>query len=124
MVSAFKLSIPPGDVKWPLGGWLKLRDTPGIVRHLDISGHATYDGPNGLAVVVTIDNTPRFGPLLHVSISHHRRDPLWTEIKALRAAFFPDDVDVMMMLPAAQDYVNLHEHAFHLIQTPERWGLR
>jgi hypothetical protein len=124
MVSTSNLSIPEGNVKWPLGGWLKLRATPGIVQRLDISGHATYDGPNGLGVVVTIDNTPRFGPLLHASISHHRRDPLWSEIKAMRAAFFPADIDVMMVLPAESDYVNLHEHAFHLVQTPERWSLR
>jgi hypothetical protein len=119
-----KLSIPPGDVRWPLGGWLKLRETPAPIHNLDIGGHAAYDGPNGLAVVVTVDNTPRFGPLLHVSLSYRKRDPFWTEIKAARAAFFPSDVDVMMMLPAERDYVNLHPHAFHLIQTPERWDLR
>jgi hypothetical protein len=95
-----------------------------VVAQLDVADHAAYDGPNGLGVVATIDNTPRFGPLLHVSISHHRRDPFWTEIKALREVFFPDDVDAMMMLPQPQDYVNLHPHAFHVIQTPERWGLR
>lgn len=124
MVSTSRLSIPEGDVKWPLGGWLKGRPTPVPVRNLDVSGYATYDGPNGLGVIVTIDNTPRFGPLLHASISHHRRDPLWSEIKAMRAAFFPSDIDVMMMLPAESDYVNLHPHAFHLIQTPEAWNLR
>jgi hypothetical protein len=88
--------------------------------------HAVWalGGPNGLGVIVTIDNTPRFGSLLHVSISHHRRDPLWSEIKALREVFFPPDIDVMMMLPRESDYVNLHPHTFHLIQTPERWDLR
>jgi len=124
MVSTTKLSIPDGDVKWPLGGWLKVRQTPSVVAHLDVSGHAAYDGPSGLGVVVTIDNTPRFGPLLHVSLSYRRRDPFWHEIKAARAAFFPPDIDVMMMLPAEADYVNLHPHTFHLIQTPERWALR
>ena len=118
------LSIPPGDVKWPLGGWLKPRETPNIVGQLDVSGHAVYEGPNHLAVVVTIDNTPRFGPLLHVSLSYSRRDPFWSEIKAAREAFFPSDVDVMMMLPREADYVNLHPHTFHLVQTPERWGLQ
>jgi hypothetical protein len=118
------LSIPAGDVKWPTGGWLKARDTPGVIQSLDIGGYATYDGPNGLGVIVTIDNTPRFGPLLHVSISHHRRDPLWSEIKTLREVFFPSDIDVMMMLPRESDYVNLHPHTFHLVQTPERWDLR
>jgi hypothetical protein len=121
---ATKLAIPPSDVKWPLGGWLKLRETPGVVADLDISGHAAYDGPNRLAIVVTIDNTPRFGPLLHVSLSYRRRDPFWSEIKAAREAFFPPSIDVMMMLPRESDYVNLHPHTFHLIQTPETWGLQ
>jgi len=30
----------------------------------------------------------------------------------------------MMMLPREADYVNLHPHTFHLVQTPERWGLQ
>jgi hypothetical protein len=121
---ATRLTVPTGNVKWPLGGWLKARPTPSVVEMLDVSGFATFDGPNGLAVIVTIDNTPRFGPLLHASISHHRRDPFWDEIKAMRATFFPSDIDVMMMLPRASDYVNLHPHTFHLIQTPEAWDLR
>lgn len=124
MVRSGSIAIPTGDVKWPLGGWLKLRETPSIVGQLDVSGHAAYDGPNGLVVVMTIDNTPRFGPLLHVSLSYRKRDPFWSEIKAAREAFFPPDIDVMMMLPAERDYVNLHPHTFHLIQTPERWDLR
>jgi hypothetical protein len=111
-------------VKWPLGGWLKVRETPGIIDRLDTSGQAAYDGPNGLALLATIDNTPRFGPLLHVSLSYRKRDPFWSEIKAAREAFFPPDIDVMMMLPRERDYVNLHPHTFHLIQTPERWDLR
>jgi hypothetical protein len=118
------VTIPPGDVKWPLGGWLNLRETPPIVGQLDVAGRAAYEGPNHVAVLVTIDNTPRFGPLLHVSLSHRKRDPYWSEIKAAREAFFSPDIDVMMILPRASDYVNLHPHTFHLVQTPERWGLR
>ena len=121
---ATRLAIPAGDVKWPLGGWLKVRETPEVIGQLDISGQAAFDGPNGLAVIATVDNTPRFGPLLHVSLSYRKRDPFWSEIKAAREAFFPSDIDVMMMLPRESDYVNLHPHTFHLIQTPERWDLR
>jgi hypothetical protein len=121
---ATRLAIPADDVKWPLGGWLKVHETPGIIDRPDTSGQAAYEGPNGLTVLATIDNTPRFGPLLHVSLSYRKRDPFWSEIKAAREAFFPPDIDVMMMLPRESDYVNLHPHTFHLIQTPERWGLQ
>ena len=41
----------------------------------------------------------------------------------VRDAFYPDDVDVMMILPRAMDYVNVHEHVFHLQQTPVVWGI-
>ena len=87
-------------------------------------GKASYFGPNGLTVIVSYDRTPRWGPLLHASISHHKRDPFWHEIKAMRQAFFPADIDVMMVLPQAGDYVNVHEHCFHLWQTPQEWGLQ
>lgn len=88
-----------------------------------VMGSAAYDGPNGVKVIVSLDRTPKWGPLLHASISHRRRDPYWHEIKAMRETFFPADIDAMMVLPKAEDYVNVHEHCFHLWQTPQSWGL-
>jgi len=85
---------------------------------------AAYAAPNGLRVIVTIDITAKFGPLLHTSISHHKRDPFWHEIKAMREVFFPTNIDAMIMLPKAADYVNLHEHAFHVVQCPTAWDMR
>ena len=84
---------------------------------------AAYDGPKGMRIIVTVDST-RFGPLLHCSISYHHRDPFWSEIKAMREVFFPPDVDAMMMLPRSSDYVNVHEHTFHVVQTPSAWDMR
>lgn len=112
---------------WPLGGTLKfITGQPAGLEPLkgNVSGMAAFRGPNGLHVIVTIDNTFKFGALLHTSISHHKRDPYWHEIKAMREAFFPPDVDAMIMLPRASDYVNLHEHAFHVVQCPTEWGMR
>lgn len=123
------LSIPLHDLKWPLGGWLRLIDgrneqAPFETWAGPLLGSAAYDGPNGLRIIVTIDSTPRFGPLLHCSISYRRRDPFWSEIKAMRQVFFPPDVDAMMMLPKEGDYVNVHEHTFHVVQTPSAWDMR
>jgi hypothetical protein len=126
--------LPDGEVLgWPLGGRLVRdhhheQDALGVTglgtKSAPIGGLRSYMGPNNVAVIATIDHTPRFGNLLHCSISHRKRDPFWDEIKAMRQVFFPSWVDVMMMLPAEEDYVNVHEHTFHLQQCPERWGIR
>jgi hypothetical protein len=75
----------------------------------------------GLTVVASMDPS-RHGSLLHVSVSRFAEDPTWAEIKAVRDAVYPDDIDVMMVLPKAADYVNAHEHCFHLWTTPDAWG--
>jgi hypothetical protein len=117
--------VPTAErLAWPLGGWLRRVKTPVAVLRLNIAGNATYQGGSHLAFIVTIDRTPKWGELLHVSLSHAHRDPYWDEIKAARELFFDNEMDVMMVLPRAADYVNLHEHAFHLIEMPEPWGLR
>lgn len=82
-----------------------------------------WRGPQRLSVIASVDNT-HHGPLLHVSLAYPRRDPNWADIRAVRDAFYSPNVDVMMVLPAAVDYVNCHPHAFHLWQCPEGWGIR
>ncbi len=57
-------------------------------------------------------------------MSYPDRDPDWATIRAIRDLFYPSTVDVMMVLPRAEDYVNIHRHVFHLWQTPTVWGLR
>lgn len=81
---------------------------------------ATHDG---LRVIASLDDTPH-GLLLHVSMSYAHKNPKWSEIRAIKDAFFGDAVDAMMVLPRAVDYVNVHEHTFHLWQTPTAWGLQ
>lgn len=66
---------------------------------------------------------PKFNALLHVSMSYPDHDPSWEEIKMVRAVFFPRDVDAMMILPRAGNYVNKHEHCFHLWQCPGEWTI-
>jgi len=82
-----------------------------------------YHSGSGLALIVSVDETPH-GRLLHVSMSYADHDPTWEEIKLVREAIYSPDVDVMMVLPKAIDYVNAHEHCFHLWQTPVEWDLR
>lgn len=75
-----------------------------------------------MSVIASVDHTPH-GVLLHVSIARPDRIPSWSEIKAVRDYFFPSNVDVMMVLPRAEDYVNIHNYAMHLWQMPFEWRL-
>lgn len=85
---------------------------------------AVYEHQNsGMRIIVSVDSSPH-GPLLHASISHPKRDPNWDEIKELRGVFFSEDMDVMMVLPRPELYVNVHHHCFHIWQTPVGWGIK
>ena len=62
----------------------------------------------------------------HLSISHQVLDeqghgrpgryPTWDEIKDARYRFTPSDIEMCMILPRPQDFVNVHETCFHLHQ--------
>lgn len=62
----------------------------------------------------------------HMSISfvNHRgepsRYPRWDEIAHARDELLPVDVGFVMHLPAAGEYVALHDSTFHLHEHPER----
>jgi hypothetical protein len=83
-----------------------------------------YLGQGHLSVIVTVDDTEKWGPLLHVSAALPDRLPSWPLMRAIRDAFYGDDIDVMMVLPRAKDYVNEHEFCLQYWETPEAWGVR
>jgi len=62
----------------------------------------------------------------HASVSFidHRgaptRYPTWDEIAGARDEFLPADLAFVMHLPAAGEYVALHDTTFHLHEHPER----
>jgi hypothetical protein len=78
----------------------------------------------GLRVIVSHDYTDKWGVMLHASLSLPNRLPNWDEVRAVKDAVFGEQVDVMMVLPKAADYVNHHEYTFHLWQTPEHWDMQ
>lgn len=59
---------------------------------------------------------------LSVSFRDHRgalsRYPTWDELADARDALLADDVGFVMHLPAADQYVALHDTTFHLHQFP------
>lgn len=85
-----------------------------------MAGGKAYRCADGMVVIATFDPSPH-GVLLHVSVSYAYHDPTWNDLKQLRSAFFPDNVDVIQVLPRAGEYVNVHQHCFHLYQAPEVW---
>lgn len=132
------LRVPHGDVVLADGRRLRLWG-PGDPRRRAVARRAAaildldgWDGPKRLIVICSLDDHHRIGRLLHVSMSYPDRDPPWADIKAVRYAFYPRDVDVMMMLPRDELYVSgvpdprvgMDSHVFHLQQTPERWDAR
>ena len=50
----------------------------------------------------------------HLSIAHPHRNPSWKELHDTRYDLVPDDVYMALILPPSRQYVNLHEHCFHL----------
>lgn len=62
----------------------------------------------------------------HLSISHRdhkdqpRRYPTWDEIAHARDELLPADVNFVMHLPTADQYVALHDTCFHIHEHPER----
>jgi hypothetical protein len=118
--------LPEGDVRLPDGRLLKrfgveleAEVAPGVIQRQ----RAWQCPPISLRVIGSDEQTPH-GLLLHVSLSHPNKLPTWEEVTMVRDAFFGADIDVMMVLPQAADYVNAHPYVFHLWQTPTTWGMR
>lgn len=86
----------------------------GLLDYVAYRGHTH-------TVMVTLDNT-KHGVLLHTSVSRRDTDPTWETIKAVKTLVY-GDIDVMMVLPKAELYVNVHQHCFHLWQMPVAWEI-
>ena len=78
---------------------------------------------SNLKVFYSEDNTPKWRWLKHLSVSRKNRYPTWDEIVLVKEKFM-GDINVAMILPRKEDYINIHENCFHLWQIPEGWGLQ
>ena len=116
--------IPAGGVALTDGRRLSFSHTATLRMPGALPCHAAWwTCDDGLKVCASLDST-QHGRLLHVSLSYPDRDPTWEDIKAVRYAFYPSNVDVAMMLPADGFYVNVHPFCFHMWQVPVTWGIR
>lgn len=76
---------------------------------------------------------------LHISISHNsklrqqheqigeanipKRIPNWEEIKQVRQKFAPAELNMAIMFPPPEKYVNIHSTCIHLLQIPVELAL-
>jgi hypothetical protein len=126
-----RATLPEGDVTLANGLILVLDHaaTPMMQEEYRRSGSisagmAVYVARTGMLVMATVDATVRFGDLLHCSISYRDRNPSWREIRLVKDAFYGADRDAMIVLPRERDYINVHQHCFHLWEMPQAWGIR
>jgi hypothetical protein len=92
-----------------------------VLRLLDRTANGVaYQTRNGMKVLVSLDPTPH-GLLRHVSASYPTRLPSWDDLRLLRDAFFPPDLDVIQVLPRAGQYINVHAYCLHLFEAPAEW---
>lgn len=76
-----------------------------------------YRTDSNCAIIVASEPVGPNGALRwHLSISHSRRYPHWEEIKAARYELIPDEAMMAMILPPAEQYVNLNPYCFHLYE--------
>lgn len=60
------------------------------------------------------------GGMWHLSISHPNRNPMYDEIKEARYKYMPDNINVAVLFPPIDEFVNLHSFCFHLWQINDR----
>lgn len=86
-------------------------------------GVRAYRSECGIGILLSVDDTGKFGKLQHVSVSRQDRYPSWDELITIKERFFGDE-DCMMVMPKKKDYVNLHKFCFHIWKTPEDWEIQ
>ena len=80
----------------------------------------TYVRNVGDGKLFALVGTPENEGEWHLSISFRdnkgelSRYPRWDEIIHCRETLIPDDVNMVMILPALDDYVAMHKTTFHL----------
>lgn len=50
----------------------------------------------------------------HMSMSHPKRYPTWDEIAKARYELIPNEVEMVMVLPPKERYINIHEYCLQL----------
>lgn len=129
------MSRVPGTYNRPRsrvsGGLGKIHQAakPDAIRHLE-GQHAAFTSDSGCSIICAHEPAksapagiwlpPEELRIFHLSIAHPDRYPTWDEVADARYELIPDDVTMAMLLPPSGEYVNAHEHCFHLWQIDDR----
>jgi len=54
----------------------------------------------------------------HLSIAGRDRYPTWDEVAAIRYQLLPKDRCYAMLLPPVEEYINIHNFGFQLVEVP------
>ncbi|HEY7620314.1 MAG TPA: hypothetical protein VH834_11105 [Solirubrobacteraceae bacterium] len=119
----------PRTARGRRAGALTEERVPAPTRSLPGS-HQAYRTASGCSVICGLEparQAPAFIwlppdelQIWHLSIAHAHRYPTWDEIADVRYELVPDDVTMALLLPPPGEYVNAHEHCFHLWQIDDR----
>jgi hypothetical protein len=60
---------------------------------------------------------------LHASVSHENRLPNWEDLREVKDVFIGRDKRALQVLPAAEEYVNIHPRVLHLWHCVDGDGL-
>ena len=92
--------------------YLKLAGPPPALGSGSEGGELWVSGPLRLSVITSVDDG-----FLHISIAHPERYPTWDEILTVWRWYAGPDVEGVMVLARAGDYVNFHKNCFHVWQS-------
>ena len=117
----------PEDLRLGDGRWLRLAETFAIAGPTADAPALAWRTADDLRVIASMDPTP-LGRLLHVSLSYGDHLPPWSDVALVKARFFGQDIDAMMVLPRELDYVHgvpgwPDSTVLHITQTPQVWGM-
>jgi hypothetical protein len=121
-----------GDIWVPLGADLGFHERvghietrplpPGVADILEpgTTSHLLHCEDGDASVLVSRhpsdDPLPRIRGKWHLSIAHPKRNPTWDDIVRVRYALVPDECWMAQILPPRKEYLNLHQHCFHLYE--------
>jgi hypothetical protein len=57
----------------------------------------------------------------HMAISMRNRVPTWDEMKYAARKVLPQDLYYVLCFPPDRDWMSVHPHCLHLIQTRDQW---
>jgi hypothetical protein len=90
---------------------------PWVLRPTGVEAQA-WTSKDGMRVLISLDPGPH-GTLLHLSVSRARTLPSWKDIILLKAAFFGEKRDAMMIVPT--EISKEREYMLEIHETPQRW---